>query len=45
MKAGLMALAACALAAPAMAETTPSDPFVQDSATLHLGGQRDPSRQ
>jgi UrcA family protein len=38
MKAGLMAVAACALAAPAMAETTPSDPFVQDSATLHLDG-------
>lgn len=38
MQTGLLALAACALATPAMAETTPADPFVQESVTLHLDG-------
>nr|WP_211196161.1 UrcA family protein [Alteraurantiacibacter aquimixticola] len=38
MKAGLMALAACALATPAMAANTLPDPFVQESATLRLDG-------
>ena len=38
LKAGLMALAACAIAAPAMAQTTPADPFVEESVTLHLDG-------
>ena len=37
MKAGFAAIAAAALATPAMA-TTPTDPFVQPSATLSLEG-------
>ncbi|GAA0273636.1 hypothetical protein GCM10009127_12640 [Alteraurantiacibacter aestuarii] len=37
MKAGLLALAAFAIAAPAMANTT-QDPFVQESAMLRLDG-------
>lgn len=37
MKAGLIAAAACALATPAMAETT-NDPFVQETAALSLEG-------
>ncbi|MXP25802.1 UrcA family protein [Altererythrobacter indicus] len=37
MKAGLMALAMCAVAAPAMANSTP-DPFVQDKVALRLDG-------
>jgi len=41
LKAGLLAVAACALATPALANSTdnaPSDPFVQNSATLRLDG-------
>lgn len=37
LKKGLLALTACALAAPAMAATT-DDPFVQDKAILRLDG-------
>ncbi|WP_331852708.1 UrcA family protein [Qipengyuania flava] len=37
IKAGFAAIAAAALATPAMA-TTPTDPFVQPSATLSLEG-------
>jgi len=37
LKTGFAALAVCALAAPAMADTT-HDPFVQDQATLRLDG-------
>ena len=38
LKAGLMALAACAIATPALADTTTktADPFVQESVTLRL---------
>lgn len=36
-KAGLMALVACALASPALANA-PEDPFAQDKATLRLDG-------
>ena len=40
MKAGLMALAACAIATPALADTTQTvaDPFAQESVTLRLDG-------
>lgn len=37
IKIGLMAIAACALAAPAAAATT-DNPFAQNQATLQLGG-------
>ena len=40
LKAGLMAMAACALATPALAssDSQTSDPFVQSAATLRLDG-------
>lgn len=37
LKTGFLALAVCALTAPALA-TTPQDPFAQDQATLRLDG-------
>lgn len=37
MKKGLLVLAACALATPALA-TAPADPFVEDGAVLSLEG-------
>lgn len=37
LKKGLLVLAACALASPALANA-PSDPFVQDGAVLRLDG-------
>jgi UrcA family protein len=38
LKTGLLALAACALATPALAATTTDDPFVADKAVLRLDG-------